>query len=81
MLVSAAVIGVWRHAGRRRAVSPAARASRVVAAGPVLFTAVWVVSSLRQTGHLATGVQLSGLAAGDARDPQLMTAAFVMLGS
>ena len=38
-------------------------------AGPVLFTAVWVVSSLRQTGHPATGVQLSGLAAEDARDP------------
>ena len=49
-------------------------------AGPVLFTAAWVVSSLRQTGHPATGVQLSGLAAADARDPQLMMAAFVVLG-
>ena len=50
-------------------------------AGPVLFTAAWVVSSLCQTGHPATGVQLSGLAATDARDPQLMMAAFVVLGS
>jgi len=49
-------------------------------AGPVLFTAAWVVSSLRQAGHRAAGVQLSGLAAGDARDPQLMMTAFVVLG-
>lgn len=49
-------------------------------AGPLLFTAAWVVSSLRQTGHSALEVQLSGLAAEDARDPQLMMAAFVVLG-
>lgn len=48
--------------------------------GPVLFTAAWVVSSLRQTGHSATEVQLSGLAADDARDPQIMMAGFVALG-
>jgi hypothetical protein len=48
--------------------------------GPVLFTAAWVVSSLRQTGHSATEVQLSGLAADDARDPQIMVAGFVVLG-
>ncbi len=50
-------------------------------AGPVLFTAAWVVSSLRQAGHPAAAVQLSGLAAGDARDPQLMMTAFVVLGA
>ncbi|HEY6276866.1 MAG TPA: DUF998 domain-containing protein [Streptosporangiaceae bacterium] len=50
-------------------------------AGPVLFTAGWVVSSLRQTGVSAAGVQLSGLAADDARDPQIMMAAFVVLGA
>jgi Protein of unknown function (DUF998) len=50
-------------------------------AGPVLFTAAWVVSSLRQAGHPATGVQLSGLAAEDARGPQLITTAFMVLGS
>jgi uncharacterized protein DUF998 len=48
--------------------------------GPVLFTAAWVVSSLRQVGHPATEVQLSGLAADDARDPQIMVAGFVVLG-
>jgi predicted permease len=39
-----------------------------------------VVSSLRQTGHSATEVQLSGLAADEARDPQIMVAGFVVLG-
>jgi len=49
-------------------------------AGPLLFTAAWVVSSLRQAGHPAAEVQLSGLAARDARDPQIMIAGFVVLG-
>jgi hypothetical protein len=49
-------------------------------AGPVAFTAGWVTASLRQTGHSATDVQLSGLAAPDARDPGIMIAAFVLLG-
>jgi Protein of unknown function (DUF998) len=48
-------------------------------AGPVLFTAGWLVSSLRQAAPM-TEVQLSGLAADDARDPQLMMAAFIVLG-
>ena len=39
-------------------------------AGPLLSTAAWVVSSLRHSSHPAAGVQLSGLAAQDARDPQ-----------
>jgi len=50
-------------------------------AGPVLFTVAWVVSSLRQAGHSAAEVQLSGLAAEDARDPQIMMAGFVVLGA
>ncbi len=61
------------------------RLSRLAAyggiAGPLFFTAAWVVSSLCQTGHPATEVQLSGLAAKDARDPQIMMAAFVVLGA
>lgn len=61
------------------------RLSRLAAgggiAGPLLFTAAWVVSSLRQAGHPVAGVQLSGLAAEGARDPQIMMAAFVVLGS
>jgi hypothetical protein len=48
-------------------------------AGPVLFTAGWLASSLRQAAPMAQ-VQLSGLAAEDARDPQLMMAAFIVLG-
>ena len=50
-------------------------------AGPLLFTVAWVVGSLRQAGHPAAMVQLSGLAAQDARDPQVMMAAFVVLGA
>ena len=50
-------------------------------AGPVLFTVAWVVSSLRQAGHSPAEVQLSGLAAEDARDPQIMMAGFVVLGA
>jgi uncharacterized membrane protein HdeD (DUF308 family) len=49
-------------------------------AGPALFTAAWVAGSLRQPGHSMTEVQLSGLAADDARDPQIMIAGFVALG-
>ena len=48
--------------------------------GPAVFTAAWVVSSLRQTGHPAMDLQISGLAAADARDPWIMIAGFVVLG-
>jgi len=50
-------------------------------AGPVLFTAAWVAGSLLQTGHAAGSVQLSGLAAMDARDPEIMMAGFAGLGA
>jgi len=50
-------------------------------AGPVLFTVAWVAGSLRQAAHSAAEVQLSGLAAEDARDPQIMMAGFVALGA
>ena len=49
-------------------------------AGPVIFTGAWVVSSLRQSGHRAAGIQISGLAAPDARDPWIMIAGFLVLG-
>ena len=49
-------------------------------AGPLAFTAAWVVGSLRQTGYSMAEVQLSGLAAPDARDPGIMIAGFVALG-
>jgi Protein of unknown function (DUF998) len=46
----------------------------------VLFTLAWVAGSLRQAGHSAAELQLSGLGAEDARDPQIMMAGFVLLG-
>ena len=49
-------------------------------AGPALFTSAWLVSSLRQTGHPAAGIQISGLAAPGARDPWIMIAGFLALG-
>lgn len=49
-------------------------------AGPVAFTAAWATGSLLQTGHGATEVQISGLAAPDARDPWIMITGFVTLG-
>lgn len=50
-------------------------------AGPLVFTAAWVVGSLRQAGLSPGEVQLSGLAADDARDPQVMIAGFTVLGA
>jgi Protein of unknown function (DUF998) len=49
-------------------------------AGPALFTGAWLVSSLRQTGYPAADIQISGLAAPDARDPWIMIAGFLVLG-
>jgi hypothetical protein len=49
-------------------------------AGPVAFTAAWAGASLLQAGHPATEVQISGLAAPDARDPWIMITGFVVLG-
>jgi hypothetical protein len=48
--------------------------------GAVAFTAAWAGSSLLQTGHAATEVQISGLAAPDARDPWIMITGFLALG-
>jgi len=49
-------------------------------AGPAVFTGAWIAGSLRQTGHSATGIQISGLAAADARDPLIMITGFLVLG-
>jgi len=49
-------------------------------AGPVAFTAAWAAASLLQAGHGAAEVQISGLAAPDARDPWIMITGFVLLG-
>jgi len=47
----------------------------------LLFTAAWMAGSLRQAGRSVTDLQLSGLAAVDAEDPQIMIAGFVGLGA
>jgi hypothetical protein len=61
--------------------STAARAGAAAGiAGPAAFTGAWIVSSLRQNGYPAAEIQLSGLAAPDARDPWIMVAGFVVLG-
>lgn len=74
---------------RRRLLRPTASAGpgagfrlAVIAgiAGPVAFTAAWVTASLLQAGHGAAEVQISGLAAPDARDPWIMITGFVVLG-
>jgi hypothetical protein len=49
-------------------------------AGPAAFTGAWIAASLRQTGHPAAEIQISGLAAPDARDPWIMIAGFLVLG-
>jgi hypothetical membrane protein len=62
-------------------VSTAARAGAAAGiAGPAAFTGAWIASSLRQSGYPAAEIQLSGLAAPDARDPWIMVAGFVVLG-
>jgi hypothetical membrane protein len=48
--------------------------------GPAVFTGAWVISSLSQTGHPVASLQISGLAAPDARDPWIMIVGFLVLG-
>ena len=79
--------GVAARAGAVAAVARVGAAAAVAKvgavagiAGPVVFTSAWIVSSLRQTGHPAADLQISGLAAEDARDPWIMIAGFLVLG-
>jgi len=64
--------------GWRRAVFRLEAAAGI--AGPAAFTGAWIASSLRQTRHGPGGLQLSGLAAPDARDPAIMLAGFLVAG-
>ena len=64
--------------GGRRAVFRLGAAAGV--AGPAAFTGAWIASSLRQIRHGPGGLQLSGLAAPDARDPAIMLAGFLVAG-
>ena len=49
--------------------------------GPAAFTAAWIASTVRQEGYSIAEEHLSGLAAPDARDPQIMIAGFLALGA
>jgi hypothetical protein len=49
-------------------------------AGPAAFTGAWIVATLRQTATGPGGLQISGLAAPDARDPWIMFTGFLVLG-
>ena len=64
--------------GSRRAVFRLGAAAGI--AGPTAFTGAWIASSLRQTRQGPGGLQLSGLAVPDARDPWIMLAGFLVLG-
>ena len=64
--------------GARRAAFRLGAAAGI--AGPTVFTGAWIASSLRQTRQGPGGLQLSGLAAPDARDPWIMLAGFLVLG-
>jgi Protein of unknown function (DUF998) len=68
------------ESGRKRINVTERAATAAGIAGPVAFTAAWIAGSLRQTGHPAAEVQLSGLAAPDARDPWIMLTGFLVLG-
>jgi hypothetical membrane protein len=72
-------------AGLERGAHPAKPGWRRVGAaagvaGPAAFTLAWVAASLRQPGKSFTAVQISGLAAENARDPWIMITGFVLLG-
>src|SRR5436305_1882747 len=67
------VVNGWRRAAFRLGAAAGI-------AGPAAFTGAWIASSLRQTRHGPGGLQLSGLAAPDARDPAIMLAGFVVAG-
>ena len=66
---------------RKKQLSAGKRAATAAGiAGPAAFTCAWIAGSLRQTGYPATEIQLSGLAASDARDPWIMLTGFLVLG-
>jgi hypothetical protein len=64
--------------------APVARTGRIGAwcglLGPLAFTAAWVRAQRRQDEYQVRHEHLSGLAARDAIDPEVMTAGFLALG-
>jgi hypothetical membrane protein len=70
-----------RSRGGETAAARVVRAGSVAGmAGPAAFTLAWIVASLRQPGLSFTMVQISGLAALDARDSWIMITGFLLLG-
>ncbi len=49
--------------------------------GPAAFTAAWALSASRQPGYSIREEHISGLAAPDARNPELMVTGFLVLGA
>lgn len=50
-------------------------------AGPLVFTAAWLIGARRQEGYEIRHEHISGLAAKDATDPYVMTLGFLGLGA
>jgi hypothetical protein len=48
--------------------------------GPALFTTAWLVSGQRQDGYSHRHEHISGLAAQDAQNPEILTSGFVEMG-
>ena len=71
--------GALPHTVEVRGIAARAGAAAGIA-GPAAFTGAWIAGSLRQSGYPAAEIQISGLAAPDARDPWIMVAGFVVLG-
>jgi hypothetical protein len=65
---------------QRRPLSTVRLAALAGIIGPVAFTLAWIVASLLQRVS-ATTVQISGLAAENARDPWIMITGFLLLGA
>ena len=49
--------------------------------GPAVFTASWLVGTIRQPGYSISHEHISGLAAPDARTPNVMRVGFMTLGT
>jgi uncharacterized protein DUF998 len=49
--------------------------------GPTVFTVAWIVAARRQDEYLVRHEHISGLAARDAVNPQIMTTGFLTLGA
>jgi Protein of unknown function (DUF998) len=78
---------MFEHPGYQggRAYDAAVRGGRIRAVaglvGPAAFTVAWILAGRRQDGYRIRDEHISGLAARDATDPEVMTAGFLTLGA